>query len=182
MCQFQQVITQATNFKDAPTLPGYSLNRLGLLTVALMSYPFNSVVDFPRPVNVNNAQQEAFLISSTNAFTKQMGVSRENNLMDYSIGGTASNQYNISDKVSIGFIASMNYKFDTDYYESAVNRSVAVRNGEQEDFDGQEGELGTTHSHCQWTFGCINKDRQYLSTKQQSLQLEVEKARASMES
>jgi outer membrane receptor protein involved in Fe transport len=75
-----------------------------------------------------------------------MGVSRENNFMDYSIGGTASNQYNISEKVSIGFIASMNYKLDTDYYESVVNRSVAVRNGEQQDFDGQEGELGSIQS------------------------------------
>ena len=135
----------STNFKNAPTLPDYSLNALSFDSGA-NELPFNSVVDFPRPVNVNNAQQEAFLISSTNAFTKQMGVSRENNFMDYSIGGTASNQYNISEKVSIGFIASMNYKLDTDYYESVVNRSVAVRNGEQQDFDGQEGELGSIQS------------------------------------
>jgi outer membrane receptor protein involved in Fe transport len=40
----------------------------------------------------------------------------------------------------------MNYKLDTDYYESVVNRSVAVRNGEQQDFDGQEGELGSIQS------------------------------------
>ena len=135
----------STNFKNAPTLPDYSLNALSFDSGA-NELPFNSVVNFPRPVNVNNAQQEAFLISSTNAFTKQMGVSRENNFMDYSIGGTASNQYNISEKVSIGFIASMNYKLDTDYYESVVNRSVAVRNGEQQDFDGQEGELGSIQS------------------------------------
>ena len=135
----------STNFKNAPTLPDYSLNALSFDSGA-NELPFNSVVDFPRPVNVNNAQQEAFLISSTNAFTKQMGVSRENNFMDYSIGGTASNQYNISEKISIGFIASMNYKLDTDYYESVVNRSVAVRNGEQQDFDGQEGELGSIQS------------------------------------
>lgn len=135
----------STNFKNAPTLPDYSLNALSFDSGA-NELPFNSVVDFPRPVNVNNAQQEAFLISSTNAFTKQMGVSRVNNFMDYSIGGTASNQYNISEKVSIGFIASMNYKLDTDYYESVVNRSVAVRNGEQQDFDGQEGELGSIQS------------------------------------
>lgn len=135
----------STNFKNAPTLPDYSLNALSFDSGA-NELPFNSVIDFPRPVNVNNAQQEAFLISSTNAFTKQMGVSRENNFMDYSIGGTASNQYNISEKVSIGFIASMNYKLDTDYYESVVNRSVAVRNGEQQDFDGQEGELGSIQS------------------------------------
>ncbi len=135
----------STNFKNAPTLPDYSLNALSFDSGA-NELPFNSVVNFPRPVNVNYAQQEAFLISSTNAFTKQMGVSRENNFMDYSIGGTASNQYNISEKVSIGFIASMNYKLDTDYYESVVNRSVAVRNGEQQDFDGQEGELGSIQS------------------------------------
>ena len=135
----------STNFKNAPTLPDYSLNALSFDS-GTNELPFNSVVNFPRPVNVNNAQQEAFLISSTNAFTKQMGVSRENNFMDYSIGGTASNQYNISEKVSIGFIASMNYKLDTDYYESVVNRSVAVRNGEQQDFDGQEGELGSIQS------------------------------------
>jgi len=135
----------STNFKNAPTLPDYSLNALSFDSGA-NELPFNSVVDFPRPVNVNNAQQEAFLISSTNAFTKQMSVSRENNFMDYSIGGTASNQYNISEKISIGFIASMNYKLDTDYYESVVNRSVAVRNGEQQDFDGQEGELGSIQS------------------------------------
>lgn len=142
----------STNFKDAPTLPDYSLNALSFDSGA-NELPFNSVVDFPRPVNVNNAQQEAFLISSTNAFTKQMGVSRENNFMDYSIGGTASNQYNLSEKVSIGFIASMNYKLDTDYFESVVYRSVAVRNGEQQDFDGQEGELGSIQAIASGLFG-----------------------------
>ena len=104
----------ATNFQDAPGLPDYSLNGLSFDSGA-NDLPFSSIINFPRPVNITNAQQEALLVSSTKAFTRQMGVSRENNLLDYSIGGTASNQYNINDKIAIGYITSVNYKYDSDY-------------------------------------------------------------------
>lgn len=142
----------ATNLKDAPALPGYSLNGLSFDS-GVNELPFSSIVDFARPVNINTPQQEAFLVSSTNAFTKQMGVSRENNLLDFSIGGTASNQYNISENSAIGFIASINYKYDSDYYENVVNRSVAVRNGFQQDFDGQAGALGSITAISSGLFG-----------------------------
>lgn len=142
----------STNLKDAPALPEYSLNALSFDSGA-NDLPFSSIVDFARPVNINNAQQEAFLVSSTNAFTKQMGVSMENNLLDYSIGGTASNQYSLSENSAVGFIASMNYKYDADYYDNVVNRSVVVRNGFQQDFDGQEGALGSITAIASGLFG-----------------------------
>jgi outer membrane receptor protein involved in Fe transport len=86
-----------------------------------------------------------------------MGVSRENNLMDYSIGATASNQYTLSEKSTLGFIASVNYKYDSDYYENVINRSVAVRNGVQQDFDGQEGEQGSIQAIASGLFGLALK-------------------------
>ncbi len=104
-------------------------------------------------MNIVNNLQEQVLVSSTNAFTRQMGVSRENNLLDYSIGGTASNQYNINEKIAVGYIASMNYKYDSDYYSNTVNRSVAVRNGAQKEFDAQEGELGSIQAIASGLFG-----------------------------
>lgn len=142
----------STNFQDAPSLPDYSLNALYFDSDA-NDLPFSSIIDFPRPVNVTNAQQEALLVSSIKAFTQQMGISRENNFMDFSVGGTASNQYNINDKIAVGYIASINYKYDADYYENTVNRSVAVRNGVQQVFDTQEGELGSIQTIASGLFG-----------------------------
>lgn len=146
----------ATNFQTAPALPDYSLSALSFDSGA-NDLPFSSIIDFPRPVNVTNAAQESLLVNSTNAFTKQMGVSRENNLMDYSIGATASNQYTLSEKSTLGFIASVNYKYDSDYYENVINRSVAVRNGIQQDFDGQEGEQGSIQAIASGLFGLALK-------------------------
>ncbi len=141
----------STNFQDAPSLPDYSLNALSFDSGA-NDLPFSSIIDFPRPVNVTNAQQEA-LVSSIKSFTQQMGISRENNFMDFSVGGTASNQYNLNDKIAVGYIASINYKYDADYYENTVNRSVAVRNGVQQVFDTQEGELGSIQTIASGLFG-----------------------------
>ena len=142
----------ATNFQDAPGLPDYSLSNLSFDSGA-NDLPFSSITDFPRPVNITNPQQEALLVTSTKAFTSQMGVSRENNLLDFSVGGTASNQYNINDKIAVGYIASVNYKYDSDYYQNTINRSVAVRNGAQQEFDAQEGELGSIQAIASGLFG-----------------------------
>ena len=141
-----------TNFRIAPGLPNYSINVLSFDS-GMNELPFSSLINFPRPVNITTAQQEALLVSSTKAFTPQMGVSRANNLLDYSIGGTASNQYNFNDKIAVGYITSVNYKYDSDYYQNTINRSVAVRNGAQQEFDAQEGELGSIQAVASGLFG-----------------------------
>ena len=140
-----------TNLQEAPSLPDYSLTSLSFDSGA-NDLPFSSITDFPRPVNVTNASQEALLVNSTNAFTKQMGVSRENNLVDYGFGVTASNQYKLSEKSAVGFIASMSYKYDSDYYENVINQSVIIR-GNPQSFDKQEGEQGSIQAIASGLFG-----------------------------
>ena len=75
----------------------------------------------PMPALMATAE---YVTSTTDSFTKQMGVNNYNNFTDFSIGGTASNQYSIGENNAIGFIAALNYRYDNTYYEDAFNGTV----------------------------------------------------------
>jgi hypothetical protein len=141
-----------TNFVNAPALPDFSLNSLSFDSGA-NELPFSSLVSFKSPANITNALDESFLIQSTNALTKQLAVSRENNMMDYSFGLTASDQFKFNSDHYIGYIASMSYKYDSDYYESAYNASSIVRSGAPTPFITQDGELGTIQATASGLLG-----------------------------
>ena len=145
-----------TNLKDAPALPKYALDPF-FFDSGKNNLPFSSTRVFERPESINNPAQELELRNGTLSLTPQMGVSRENNLFDTSIGLTASNQLNFSDSSSIGYIASLNYKYDSDYYENAVNGNIAIRENQPEPFDAQEGELGTIQAIASGLFGVALK-------------------------
>lgn len=141
-----------TNLQEAPALPDYALNEL-FFDSGKNDLPFSSTRVFDRPESITTPAQELDLRNGTLALTRQMGVSREGNLLDASIGVTASNQFNLSDKNSIGYIASLNYKYDSDYYQNALNGNIAIRGAQPEPFDSQEGELGTIQAIASGLFG-----------------------------
>ena len=141
-----------TNLQDAPALPDYSLNNFYFDSGA-NDLPFSSRLDIPLPETFLSPSEELSLISSTNALTRQLSVNRENNLLDFSLGLTASNQYRIGDNSSIGYIASMGYKYDSDYYENIFNGTVSKEPFGLEQFNSQEGELGSIQAIANGLFG-----------------------------
>jgi len=141
-----------TNLQDAPALPDYALNNF-FFDSGKNELPFSSTRVFDRPESITTPAQELELRNGTLSLTRQLGVSRENNLLDASVGVTASNQFNLSEKSSIGYIASLNYKYDSDYYQNAVNGNIAIRETRPEPFDAQEGELGTIQAIASGLFG-----------------------------
>ena len=52
---------------------------------------------------------------------------------------------------------------DADYYDNVVNRSVVVRNGFQQDFDGQEGALGSITAIASGLFGVSIAGKTFLT-------------------
>ena len=140
------------NLKDAPSLPGFSLNGLSFDS-GKNDLPIPSIINLPFPESFLSPAQEKVLTDATNSFTRQMGVSRENNFLDYSIGLTASNQYRLKNDMAIGYIAALNYKYDADYYEEFFNGTVNKEPSGVEQFNSQEGELGTIQAIASGLFG-----------------------------
>lgn len=158
-----------TNLQDAPALPDYSLNNF-YFDSGDNDLPFSSRLDIPLPETFLSPSEELSLISSTNALTKQLSVNRENNLLDFSLGLTASNQYKIGDDKSIGYIASMGYKYDSDYYQNIFNGTVSKEPFGLEQFNSQEGELGSIQAIANGLFGISFKTP---STKHKAMVLAI---------
>ena len=141
-----------TNLKDAPALPKNSLNFLRFNN-GENNLPINSNLDLPFPETFLSSEDILKLNFATNALTKQLGVSRENNLLDYNFGITASNQYRFKNDNALGFIASLNYRYDADYYENIFNGALSKEINGLERFSSQEGELGTINALASGLFG-----------------------------
>ena len=159
-----------TSLQNAPTLPDYSLNSL-FFDSGNNDLPFYSKTAIPLPDTFMSITDEQTLISSTNALTKQLSVNRENNLLDFSIGLTASNQYRVSEKSSIGYIASIGYKYDSDYYERIFNSTVSKEPFGLELYNSQEGELGSIQAIANGLFGLSFKTAK---TKHRALVLVIQ--------
>ena len=159
-----------TSLQNAPSLPDYSLNPL-FFDSGNNDLPFSSQTAIPLPDTFMSASDEQTLISSTNALSKQLSVNRENNLLDFSIGLTASNQYRVGEKSSIGFIASLGYKYDSDYYERIFNSTVSKEPFGLELFNSQEGELGSIQAIANGLFGLSFKTGK---TKHKALVLAIQ--------
>ena len=141
-----------TNFKDAPSLPDYSLNGFSFDS-GQNNLPFDPTIDIPIPESFLDVNDANLLNSTTNSFTKQLGVSRNNNLMDYNVGITASNQFKLGEKSRIGFISSINYKYDSDYYKEIFNGLISKEPQGLEEFSTQKGELGSIQAIASGLFG-----------------------------
>ena len=78
-------------------------------------------IPFPETFNIGQSVLTRFL---TQKLESTMDASRFQSFLNYSIGATASNQFNLSDTKSIGYIASLSLKRDYEYYESFFNGTV----------------------------------------------------------
>lgn len=81
--------------------------------------PVNRNQSFPRPFD-----NDAALTRITERFNPTLGGTRQQNNMDFSIGFTAGNQYDVGKKNNkLGYIASLSYKNTTEYFEDFENNS-----------------------------------------------------------
>ena len=112
-------------------------------------------------VETFNLSQTTLTMFLTNMFQKTMSVSRFDSFLDFSIGATASNQYNISNEKTIGFIAALGYKRDYEYYEDFFNGTVEKENINRplEPYGEQRGELGTVQNLASSLLGVSYKTR-----------------------
>ena len=111
------------SFQEAPGLPKESYNFLRFDN-GYSDRPFSPRTEIIFPERDLTSATAEYVTSTTDSFTKQMGVNNYNNFTDFSIGGTASNQYSIGENNAIGFIAALNYRYDNTYYEDAFNGTV----------------------------------------------------------
>ena len=95
------------------------------------------------PNAIKNNPESALLPGLTRSFTQRMGAKDVSNQMNFSLGGTASNQYNLENGHSIGFIASLGYKYETTFYEDFFNGSAINQFQKLEPFFSQQGKAGT---------------------------------------
>ncbi|MDR9456660.1 MAG: TonB-dependent receptor [Salegentibacter sp.] len=81
--------------------------------------PVNRNQAFPRPFD-----NDAALTRLTERFNPTLGGTRQQNNMDFSLGFTAGNQYDVGKKNNkLGYIASLSYKNTTEYFEDFENNS-----------------------------------------------------------
>ncbi|MGM0390265.1 MAG: TonB-dependent receptor domain-containing protein [Bacteroidota bacterium] len=74
---------------------------------------------FPRPFD-----NDAALTRLTERFNPTLGGTRKSNLMDFSFGFTAGNQYEIGEKNNkLGYFASLSYKNYSEFFEDYENNS-----------------------------------------------------------
>jgi outer membrane receptor protein involved in Fe transport len=77
-------------------------------------------------------------------------------MTDYSIGATASNQYDLGQN-SIGYIATLNYRYDNTYYEDAFNGTVLKETSGLAQNTIQQGEVGQVQALASALFGLVFK-------------------------
>ncbi|WP_117880034.1 TonB-dependent receptor domain-containing protein [Aureibaculum luteum] len=95
----------------------------------------------------NTFDNSAVLTEITKRFNPNLAALESNSTMDYSIGLTAGNQYTIGKKDHrLGYIASVSYKNETNFYENAQNnfyrKDPNTSNIEMPLSKGQKGNLG----------------------------------------
>ena len=144
------------NFQQAPGLPKESLSLIKFDT-GYNELPFRPTTPIVRPETNLNPLIAQEITDVASAFSNQMAVSRYSNFTDFSIGATASNQYKIADDKAIGYIAALNYRYDSDYYKNAFNGSVLKETGGLEQNTTQEGEIGQVQALTSALFGLSYK-------------------------
>lgn len=65
-------------------------------------------------------------VQNAQAFNKTLAAERNNSFMDFNLGFTAGNQFNVGDN-KLGFLASVAYKNETVYYDNYVDGQVYVK-------------------------------------------------------
>ena len=167
--------------KDFSTLPEYSISisgsynpEMNFVNNAIRNNPegtdmfgFNNGY-FDRPIgaaqNIPLPEQNAIgyagvLNKVTRTFEQQMAVNRYRSGTDFSIGATASNQFNLKNDTSIGFIAALGFRSDTDYYKDYQTGTIAKETSGLENNTSQRGELGIIKKLASALFGVSLKTK-----------------------
>lgn len=143
------------SFKDAPSLPKESLDFLNFDN-GYNDLPFDPKIEIYRPERDHTPLVANQVTNVVDSFSKQLGVSRYNNMTDYSIGASASNQYDLGQN-SIGYIATLNYRYDSTYYEDAFNGTVLKETSGLAQNTIQQGEVGQVQALASALFGLVFK-------------------------
>ena len=87
----------------------------------LRDLPFSQRIETPLPQQNGNLSR-----ALTQLFQPNLKALQEESGMDFNLGFTAGNQYNLNDDGSkkIGYLASLSYKNSTEFYEGIVNGQV----------------------------------------------------------
>ena len=106
--------------------------------------PINKQMDVPSPYSAERDQ----LPGITRAFNPIMAVSTGQSMPDFSVGFNYGNQFKIGTR-TLGFIASIDYKNSTDFYDNFENgiyqKAVAKDNYDLRVDRRQSGSLGTNN-------------------------------------
>ncbi len=103
--------------------------------------PVSQNTDIPDPAATNNESLEGI----TRSFNPKLAAERQNSLMDFSLGFNYGNQFELGEN-KLGFIASLDYKNTTTFYEGFEN-GVYQKPEERDEFElrfdrRQFGDLG----------------------------------------
>ncbi len=82
---------------------------------------FRSLPINPAQVIPPTSAGSSLLTQITQTLTPQMGVEREQNLMNYNFGVNLGNQYTLGEESRLGFQAALNYRSTSDFFEDAQN-------------------------------------------------------------
>jgi TonB-dependent receptor len=167
--------------KDFSTLPEYSFSisgnynpNMNFVNNAIRNNPegtnlfgFNNGY-FNRPIGASqiipapeqNALGYAGVLNKiTGLFEQQMAVNRYRSGADFSVGATASNQFSLNNASSIGYIAALGFRSDTDYYNDYLTGTVAKETSGLENNTSQKGELGVIKKLASALFGVSLKTK-----------------------
>ena len=167
--------------KDFSTLPEYSFSISGnynpdmnFVNNAIRNNPegtnlfgFNNGY-FNRPIGAsqiipapeqNTLGYAGVLNKITGLFEQQMAVNRYRSGADFSVGATASNQFSLNNASSIGYIAALGFRSDTDYYNDYLTGTVAKETSGLENNTSQRGELGVIKKLASALFGVSLKTK-----------------------
>lgn len=124
--------------KDYPTRPEYSISlgtgynpdmhfKNNYLTSTGSDTDFLGFDDGTRDLPINRyqpipstSQNQALLTTLTNRFAKELRAKQETSGMNFDLGFTLGNQYEVGDN-RLGYLASFSYKNNTTFYENRVD-------------------------------------------------------------
>lgn len=108
--------------------------------------PISTELDIPRPF-----ENDPATTTLTREFNPVMAAARERSLMDFSVGLTAANEYDLGESGNkLGYLASVSYKNSTDYFDDYQTGGIFRKNNDKSIFEldlgrTQIGELATNN-------------------------------------
>lgn len=122
--------------------------------------PFDSQTEVGRPLFFL-ADQADMLTQQTRSFSKKLSPIQDTSSPDFNFSLSASNNYEIGNEASVGYIASFGYDSETKFYEDYSGTTAITNNakGEIETFDSYDGRLGQKNILTNALFGLTFKNK-----------------------